>query len=91
MVSWNLPTPKTTEWHLLCLFNGESFRVASFGFKDEVCGVDPTVFRRFYHEEVEEFDEDVAEPQYIDKRCDVSRPNVLSIFQSIFIIFIILT
>ena len=51
-----------------------------FVFKDEVCGVDPTVFRRFYHEEVEEFDEDVAEPQYIDKRCDVSR---LPIFQSI--------
>ena len=41
--------------------------------KDEVCGVDPTVFRRFYHEEIEEFDEDVAEPQYVDKRCDVSR------------------
>ena len=53
-----------------------------FESKDEVCGVDPTVFRRFYHEEVEEFDEDVAEPQYIDKRCDVSRPNVLPIFQS---------
>ena len=34
--------------------------------------MDPTVFRRFYHEEVEEFDEDVAEPQYSDKRCDVS-------------------
>ena len=65
----------------------ESFRVAYSpyfsGSQDEVCGVDPTVFRRFYHEEVEEFDEDVAEPQYIDKRCDVSRSNVLSIFQSI--------
>ena len=34
--------------------------------------MDPTVFRRFYHEEIEEYDEDVAEPQYSDKRCDVS-------------------
>ena len=57
-----------------------------FYHKDEVCGVDPTVFRRFYHEEVEEFDEDVAEPQYSDKRCDVSRYNL--IFFKIFNTFI---
>ena len=53
-----------------------------FYHKDEVCGVDPTVFRRYYHEEVEDFDEeDVAEPQYSDKRCDVS-PHNPDLFQN---------
>jgi hypothetical protein len=42
-------------------------------FQEEVSGVDPTVFRRYIHnEEVEEFEDEVGEEQFSDKRSEVS-------------------
>ena len=38
-------------------------------FQEEVSGVDPTVFRRFFREEAEEVEDDINELN--DKRCEM--------------------
>lgn len=38
-------------------------------FQEDVTGVDPTVFRRYFRDETEEIEDELMD--YTDKRCEV--------------------